>query len=85
MDKTQNKSFIIKLALILFGIVFIATLLLTVCNYITKDRIAYLESQTAEEAKQAVIDNAEFTEVVLDEKIKNMHLIGSRSVRCIFR
>lgn len=73
MDKTQNKSFIIKLALILFAISFIATLLLTVCNYITKDRIAFLESQNAEEAKQAVIENAEFTEIALDEEIKKMH------------
>lgn len=73
MDKTQNKAFIIKLALILFAIAFIATLLLTVCNYITKDRIAFLEAQTAEAAKQAVIENAEFTEVVLDEETKKMH------------
>ncbi len=67
MDKSNNKGFILKLALILFTIAFVATLLLTLCNYITKDRIAFLESQTAEAAKQAVIKDADFTEVDLSE------------------
>ena len=41
--KKSNKIFIIRLALILFLIVFISTLLLTLCNYLTKDKIAALE------------------------------------------
>lgn len=71
MDKTNNKGFIIKLALILFAITFIATILLTLCNYVTKDRIAMLEAQSAEEAKQAVIEGAEFEKIELSSDILN--------------
>ncbi len=74
MPKENNKLFIIKLALILFAITFVATLLLTLCNYITKDRIALLEKQNAEAAKQAVITDAEFTPVELEDAILNKYL-----------
>ena len=73
MDKTNNKGFIIKLSLILFAITFIATLLLTLCNYVTKDRIEMLEKQNAEEAKRAVIADAEFRILTLDKDILNKH------------
>ena len=73
MSNTNNKKFILKLALILFAITFIATLLLTLCNYITKDRIAYLEKQNAENAKQSVIEDAEFRVITLDDKILKEH------------
>ncbi len=73
MDKTNNKGFIIKLSLILFAITFIATLLLTLCNYVTKDRIAMIEKQNAEEAKRSVIADAEFRTITLDKDILNKH------------
>lgn len=65
--KKSNKIFIIRLALILFLIVFISTLLLTLCNYLTKDKIAALEQKTANEARQAVIPGAIFEEIKLSE------------------
>ncbi len=73
MSKQENKGFIIKLALILFAITFTATLLLTLCNYITKDRIALIESQNAEAAKQAVISDATFETVKIDDEILKTH------------
>ena len=63
MTKSQNIKFIIKLSLILFSIVFISTILLTFCNYLTKDKIAIIESQTADDARRNVIANAEFKEL----------------------
>ena len=73
MNKTNNKGFIIKLALILFAITFIATLLLTVCNYVTKGQIQLIEKQNAEEAKRAVIENAEFRLITIDKEILKKH------------
>ena len=70
MDNSNNKIFIVKLASILFAIVFIATLLLTLCNYLTKDTIAELNLKTAEEAKQEVIAGATFEEIEIDEQLK---------------
>ena len=67
MSKNQNKGYIVKLAAILFAICFIATLLLTVCNYVTKDKIAMLETETANKAKAEVIVGAEFEKIELDE------------------
>lgn len=69
MNDTNNKKFILKLALILFTITFVATLLLTFCNYVTKDRITMLEKQNAEEARRAVIEDAEFRVITLDKEI----------------
>ena len=63
-DKTKN---IIKLSLILFTITFVATLLLTLCNYLTKDRIAMLEKQNAENAMREVIEEAEFRVISLSD------------------
>ena len=73
MNKTNIKGFIIKLALILFAITFIATLLLTVCNYVTKGQIQLIEKQNAEEAKRAVIENAEFRLITIDKEILKKH------------
>lgn len=73
MSNINNKKFIFKLALILFTITFIATLLLTFCNYVTKDRIAMLEKQNAEEAKRAVIEDAEFRVITIDKEILKEH------------
>lgn len=69
MSDTKNTKTILKLSLILFSITFVATLLLTLCNYVTKDRIAMLEKQKADEAKQSVIENAEFKIMPLDKAI----------------
>lgn len=73
MSNSNNKGFILKLALILFAITFIATLLLTLCNYITKDKIAMLETQNAEAAKQAVIADATFEAIKIDDEILKAH------------
>jgi len=73
MSEKNNKFFIVKLALILFAITFIATILLTLCNYITKDKIALLEKQNAENARQSVISGAIFEKVDLDESIIKEH------------
>ncbi len=64
----ENRIYIIKLALILFTITFIATLLLTLCNYLTKDKIAEINLENAEKAKQEVIADASFTEINLDDE-----------------
>jgi len=68
MNKENNKLTVIKLAAILFAITFIATLALTVCNHLTKNRIDELSAQNAEKAKQEVITGAEFEAVGFDEK-----------------
>lgn len=73
MNDTKNTKTILKLSLILFTITFVATLLLTLCNYITKDRIAMLEKQKADEAKQSVIENAEFRIMTLDKQITDKY------------
>ena len=65
-DNKSNKFFIVKLALILFAITFIATLLLTVCNYITKDKIAELALQNAEKATERANTAAEACEEIVD-------------------
>ena len=69
MDKANNKFFIFKLAAILFAITFIATLLLTLCNYITKDKIALINEETAKAAKQEVISDADFEEILLPDDV----------------
>lgn len=73
MAKESGSKFIIKLAAILFAITFTATLLLTLCNYITKGRIEKLALENAEKAKQEVISGAEFTKLELDEDIKEKY------------
>ncbi len=81
MDKSNNKIFIVKLSSILFAITFIATLLLTLCNYVTKGTIEELNKKTAEEAKQAVISGAKFEAVDLTDEQKarfeKYNLIGA--------
>ena len=84
MDKTNNKFFILKLALILFAITFIATLLLTLCNYVTKDRIALLEQKNAEEAKASVIENSVFDKVALSDDIMSKYSVNFGNVE-VFR
>ena len=73
MSNTNNKGFILKLALILFAITFIATLLLTLCNYMTKDRIAVLEAENAEAAKASIIKDSEFDMLELSDDIINKY------------
>ena len=68
-NSSNNKVFIIKLASILFAITFIATLLLTLCNYLTKDRIAELAAKNAEIAKQEVLEDATFENIELSDDI----------------
>ncbi len=74
MNKSKDIKFIIKLSLILFSIVFISTILLTFCNYLTKDKIALIEAQSADDARRNVIADADFEEIdflSLDDNIKN--------------
>ncbi len=68
-NSTNNKVFILKLASILFAITFIATLLLTLCNYLTKDRIAELAAKNAEIAKQEVLEGATFADIELSDEM----------------
>lgn len=74
MNDTNNKKTIIKLSLILFTITFVATLLLTLCNYLTKDRIAMLEKQNAQNAMSEVIEEAQFKAMTLQNDILNKYL-----------
>ena len=53
-----NTKFIIKHALILFAIAFICSLLLILCNNLTKGRIAELQAKTEAEAQAAVLSDA---------------------------
>ena len=69
-DNTKN---IIKLSIILFTITFVATLLLTLCNYLTKDRIAILEKQNSENAMREVIQDAEFRVISLNDDFLNKY------------
>ncbi len=55
----KNTKFIIKLAAILFVIAFVCTLLLVLCNHLTKDRIAMLQAQAEETAKTEVLPDAD--------------------------
>lgn len=55
----SNAKTFVRLAGVLFVIAFVATLLLTVCNALTKDRIALLAEQAETEAMQAVLPAAE--------------------------
>lgn len=55
----SNAKTFVRLAGVLFIIAFVATLLLTVCNALTKDRIALLAEQAQTEAMQAVLPQAE--------------------------
>lgn len=74
MNKSKDVKFIIKLSLILFSIVFISTILLTLCNYLTKDKIALIEEQYADDARRTVIADADFNAIdfsALDEDIIN--------------
>lgn len=60
----KNISSILKTAGILFVIGFVCTLILTVCNYITKDIIAELAVKEENSAKQEVLASAtEFLEI----------------------
>ena len=61
----NNKTYVVKLSLILFLITFIATILLTFCNYITKDKIASIEKEKGQKAMQEVIKDCEFSEIHL--------------------
>ena len=73
MSDKNNIKTLLKLSLILFTITFIATLFLTLCNYITKDRIAMIEKQKADEAKQSVIENAELRIITLNNSITDKY------------
>ena len=72
MTKLKDIKFILKLSSILFSIVFIATLLLTVCNYFTVDKIAEIEAQTADDARMKVIANAVFKKINITELDKSV-------------
>lgn len=50
---------IVKLAAVLCGFALIATLILTVCNYVTADRISFLAAQAKDEAKRIVLPAAD--------------------------
>lgn len=60
----ENKSSILKLSLILLAITFISTLILTVCNAVTKDTISYINEQNINAAKLEVLPGAETFEEI---------------------
>lgn len=63
----ENKSSIFKLSLILLTITFISTLVLTVCNAVTKDTIAAINVQTQNAAKAEVLAEADTFEKINGE------------------
>ncbi len=60
----ENKGSIIKLSLILLAIAFISTLILTVCNAVTKDTIAYINEQNIKSAMLEVLPGGETFEEI---------------------
>ena len=62
----KNTTFILKLAAILFAIVFVCTFVLVLCNNITAPIIAQNNAKAEEEAKIAVLPNAEAFEEIKD-------------------
>lgn len=80
MNEKTNKLYIVKLGAILFAICFISTLLLTVCNYITKDKIAKLDIEMSNQAKAEVIPGADFekieiTDTKLNAKLEELNFV----------
>lgn len=74
-------KFMAKLAGILFAVAFICTLLLVLCNNLTKDKIAELQKKTEEEAQSSVLKAAEsFT----DEK-KYMMFLSDSTVTSVLK
>ena len=65
----KNTKFILKLAAILFAIAFICTLLLVLCNEMTKDRIAALQTEAENAAKSEVLPEAESFEDTKEENV----------------
>lgn len=55
----KNFKFILKHAAILCAVAFICTLLLVLCNDLTKDKIAKLQLKTEQEAQSSVLTSAE--------------------------
>ena len=77
----KNFKFTAKLAGILFAVAFICTLLLVLCNNLTKDKIAELQKKTEEEAQSSVLKAAEsFT----DEK-KYMMFLSDSTVTSVLK
>lgn len=76
MSEKTSKGYIVKLGAILFAICFISTLLLTVCNYITKDKIAELDIEMSNQAKAEVIPGAEFEKIEIpDSTFENLNFV----------
>ena len=65
----NNTKYIFKHAAILFLIAFVCSLMLVLCNHLTKDKIAYLSEKTEAEAKAEVLPSAEKFEDAPSEKI----------------
>ena len=74
----KNSKFILKLAAILFAISFICTLLLVLCNALTKDRIAQLKADAENSARIEVLPDASNFETTKAEGVQEAY-IGKNS------
>ena len=70
----KNAKFILKLAAILFAIVFVCTLLLVLANDLTKDRIAELRIETERKARIDVLPGAVDFEKVDAENVAEAYI-----------
>ena len=70
----KNTKFIFKLAAILFAIAFVCTLLLVLCNALTKDRIAQLKTESETAAKTEVLKGAKEFEPAKAEGVEESYI-----------
>lgn len=71
----NNTKFVIKLAAILFAIAFVASLLLVLCNALTKDRIAILQLEAENSARSKVLPGAtEFEKLDPSENVSEAYI-----------
>ena len=75
----KNTKFIIKLAAILFAIVFVCTLLLVLCNFLTKGRIEELRIETENNARTEVMPGAVDFEKVDAENVTEAYIAKDAS------
>ena len=71
----KNMKFIFKLAAILFLIAFICSLLLVLCNTLTKDRILELQQKAENEARIEVLaDASDFEKLHSSDKVDEAYI-----------
>lgn len=78
----KNTKFVLKLALILFTIAFVCSLLLILCNNLTKDTIAEYQLKSEAQARSEVLPQAESFEMTDEIKTQLMLLSDSTVISC---